>query len=829
MPLTSGTRLGRYEVRTQIGAGGMGEVYLAQDLNLRRSVALKLLPAEYTQDEGRLRRFEQEACAASGLNHPNILTIHEIGAEGEAHFIATEFIDGESLRYRMTRGDMKLREMLDVVIQVAAALTAAHEAGIVHRDIKPENIMVRRDGYVKVLDFGLAKLMERRTTDSEASTMVNTDPGVVMGTASYMSPEQARGIEVDARTDIWSLGVVIYEMIAGRTPFEGATTGDMLGLILGDRNAPPLARFAGDVPSELERIVTKALTKDREERYQTAKDLLIDLKRLKQQLEVEAEIERTAAPEFRVGATGTGDRRAAVQTMGQPAPASTSNVPHIAGEITRNKLGIGIAVVVLLAIAAFAYFAYFARRDSGSVREAITSIAVLPFVNASNNPDAEYLSDGISESLINSLSQLPQLKVIARSSSFKFRGTDANPQEAAKALGVEAILTGRVIQLGDQLQISAELVDARDGTHVWGEQYNRKAADLLAVQSEISREISEKLRIRLSGEERKQLAKRYTENTEAYQLYLKGRYYWNKRTPEDLKKGIGYFQQAIDIDPNYALAFAGLADSYIIFGNFGLLPPKEVYPKARGAAQKALEIDGNLAEAQVSMAFVKALFEWDWQGADAGFKRAIELNPNYGPAHQWYGVYLAGAGRLTEAVAQAQRAQEVDPLSLTINSVVGWMLYFDRQYDRAIEQEKKTLEMDPNFVLSYHYRGMAYEQKGMYPEAIADLQNAVTLSGSRTTVLGPLGHAYAIAGRRSEARKVLDEVMQLRARAYFPSYEIALIYTGMGEKDQAFKWLDKAYEERSPWLIHIRVDPRFETLHSDPRFADLVRRVGLSP
>jgi eukaryotic-like serine/threonine-protein kinase len=825
MPLNAGTRLGRYEVRTQIGAGGMGDVYLAQDLNLRRSVALKLLPAEYTQDEGRLRRFEQEACAASGLNHPNILTIHEIGAEGEAHFIATEFIDGESLRLRMTRGDMKLREMLDIVIQVAAALTAAHEAGIVHRDIKPENIMVRHDGYVKVLDFGLAKLIERRITDSEASTMVNTDPGVVMGTASYMSPEQARGIDVDARTDIWSLGVVIYEMIAGRVPFEGTTTGDMLSLILGERNAPPLARFARDVPSELERIVTKALTKERGERYQTARDLLIDLKRLKQQLDVEAEIERTTAPEFAAGATGTGDKSAAVQTMGQPAPASTSNAQHIAGEIARNKLGIGIAAVVLLAIAAFAYFAYFARRDGGSAREAITSIAVLPFVNASNNPEAEYLSDGISESLINTLSQVPNLRVVPRSTVFRYKGRDIDPQTIGRELGVRAVLTGKLVQRGDTLSIQTELIDVAEESQLWGEQYNRKLADLLAVQEEISREISEKLRIRLSGEERKQLAKRYTENTEAYQLYLKGRYHWNKRTPEDLKKGIGYFQQAIDIDPNYALAFAGLADSYIIFGNFGLLPPKEVYPKARGAAQKALEIDGNLAEAQVSLAFVKALFEWDWQGADAGFKRAIELNPNYGPAHQWYGVYLAGAGRLTEAVAEAQRAQEVDPLSLTINSVVGWMLYFDRQYDRAIEQENKTLEMDPNFVLSYRYRGMAYEQKGMYPEAIADLQKAVTLSGARTT--SSLGHAYAIAGRRSEARKVLDEAMQLRAQEYLPSYEIAIIYTGMGEKDQAFEWLDKAYEERSPWLIHIRVDPRFETLHSDARFADLVRRVGL--
>ena len=830
MPVAPGTRLSHYEIRSQIGAGGMGEVYLAQDIRLRRSIALKILPLEFTENGDRLRRFEQEASTASGLNHPNIITIHEIGSEGKTHFIATEFIDGESLRQHVSRADIKVREVLDIVIQVASALTAAHEAGIVHRDIKPENIMVRRDGYVKVLDFGLAKLMERQTTDSEASTMVNTDPGVVMGTASYMSPEQARGIDVDARTDIWSLGVVIYEMMAGRVPFEGTTTGDMLGLILGERNAPLLARFARDVPSELERIVTKALTKERDERYQTAKDLLNDLKRLKQQLDVEAEMERTAAPEFTAGATRTSGRSASVQTMGQPAPASTSNAQYIAGEIKRHKLGVGILGVMLLgvaAIAAVAYFGYFAR-DSGPGREAITSIAVLPFVNASNNPDAEYLSDGISESLINSLSQLPQLKVIARSSSFKFKGKTTEPGEVAKALGVRAIVTGRVIQVGEQLQISAELVDTSDGTQVWGEQYNRKATDLLAIQSEISREISEKLRLKLTGEEQMRLTKRYTENTQAYQLYIQGRYYWNKRTPESLSKAIEYFNQAINVDPKYALAYAGLADCYVLLTDYGVMAPKESAQKTKTAAMTALEIDDTLAEARTSLAFVKERYEWDFTGAEKEFKRAIELNPNYATAHQWYGESLSSMGRHQEAIAENKRAQELDPLALIINVALGARFYLARQYDEAVRQLLKTLELDPNFPRVHFRLGLTYVQKGMYREAVAELQKTVELSGRDSIYVASLAYVYGMSGQKAEALKLLDELKQRSNREYVSPYYMAFAYVGLGEKDQAFAWLERACQERDFWLRLLKVDPVWDSLRSDPRFADILRRIGFA-
>jgi eukaryotic-like serine/threonine-protein kinase len=825
MPLNAGTRLGRYEVRTQIGAGGMGEVYLAQDLNLRRSVALKLLPAEYTQDEGRLRRFEQEACAASGLNHPNILTIHEIGAEGEAHFIATEFIDGESLRQRMTRSDMKLREMLDVVIQVAAALTAAHEAGIVHRDIKPENIMVRRDGYVKVLDFGLAKLIERRTTDSEASTMVNTDPGVVMGTASYMSPEQARGTDVDARTDIWSLGVVIYEMMAGRVPFEGTTTGDMIGLILGDKNAPPLARFAREVPAELERIVTKALTKERDARYQTAKDLLIDLKRLKQQLDVDAEIERTAAPGFTAGATGTSGMGAAVQTA-QPSPVSATNAQY------GHKSGLLIPGVILLglaAIAAIAYFGYFAGDRTGALnssggKEAITSIAVLPFVNASNNPDAEYLSDGISESLINSLSQLPQLKVIARSSSFKFKGKSAEPSEVAKALGVRAIVSGRVIQLGDQLQISAELVDASDGTQVWGDQYNRKATDLLAMQSEISREIADRLRLKLTSTEQQQLAKRSTTNPEAYELLLKGRFYRNKGGPEGRTKAIEYFSKAAALDPNYALAYAALAGAYNSLIASATVDPKVITPKAQAAVERALQLDETLAEAHLPSATLR-FNNWEWAVAEREYKRSIELNPSYSGAHNVYSNYLASMGQHEQAIAEARRARELDPLSTGVNWRVGTALFKARRYDEAIEQLKKALELDPNFTLTHLWLGYTYAAKGQYAEAIDRYREAMRLGEDNTSTKNYLGYSLAMSGKRNEALAILKELQT--TKEYVSPAELAVLYAGLGDKEQAFVALERAYDAHDFQLEYLKTEPAYDSLRSDPRFADLLRRVGL--
>jgi serine/threonine-protein kinase len=603
MSLAAGTKLGRYEIRSQLGAGGMGEVYLAFDTELDRTVAVKILPAALAADQQRLHRFTQEAKAASALNHPHILTIYEIGATDNSRFIATEFIDGDTLRQRISTG-IKLVDILEISIQVGSALAAAHAVGIIHRDLKPENVMIRRDGFVKLLDFGLAKLAQPvdSVTDTEAPTkaMVNTAAGTVMGTANYMSPEQAKGINVDTRTDVWSAGAVLYEMITGHLPFAGETPTETISLIL-QKDPAPLTRYTNEVPAELERIVTKALTKDREERYQTAKDMALDLRNLKRKLEVDAEIERTVPPEIRT-------HRSTSSKVAATANASASTMPQFGGpnssaeyifnSIKQHRRGAVLVLAAVVLLGAGITYLYSARTK----RTAIDSIAILPLANTAADPNAEWLSDGITESIINNLSQLPNLTVIARSSVFRYKGRDIDPQAAARDLKVRAALTGRVVQRGDNLSISVELVDVSNNRQIWGQQYNRKMSDLLAMQSEISREISEELRLRLTGEERNRVTKQYTANAEAYQLYLKGRYHWNKRTLEELKRSVEYFNQAIEKDPNYALAYAGIADCYGV-PQIGLSPP-EAMPKAKAAAMKALSIDDSLAEAHTSLANV---------------------------------------------------------------------------------------------------------------------------------------------------------------------------------------------------------------------------------
>jgi serine/threonine protein kinase/Tfp pilus assembly protein PilF len=845
--LEAGQRIGHYKVTGLLGQGGMGEVYLAQDTRLGRPVALKLLPARFTIDVERVRRFEQEARSASALNHPNIVTIHEIGREDSTHFIATEFIDGVTLREHMAGRALKLKEVLDIAAQIASALSAAHEAGIVHRDIKPENVMLRRDGYVKVLDFGLAKLTlhQATMTEAEATTraIVKTNPGVVMGTVQYMSPEQARGAEVDARTDIWSLGVMLFEMVTGRMPFEGETTSHTAVSIL-ESEPPPLARYA-EVPDELERIVNKALRKEREERYQTAHDLALDLKSLKQELEVEARLKRSLQPdENGSGAAKKSDGQAAVvvenlhgpaaQTTHVATPRPTSSAEYVVGEIKRHRRGFALAAAAIaIAVTVAAYYFYFAKSGEfiGS-SEVINSVAVLPFVNASGDPNTEYLSDGISDSVINSLSRLPQMRVISLNSVLRYKGKQVDPQAVGRELNIRAVLMGRMTQRGEDLTISAELVDVRDSRRLWGVQYNRKLSDILAVQEEIAREISEGLRLRLSGEEKKLLAKRYTENSEAYLLYSLGNYYFRQNTKEAFEKAIESFEQAIKIDPNYALAYAGLATTYQFMGSRGFAPPKEYEQKVEWAALKALQLDDTLAEAHVSLGLYKML-NFDWAGAEKEVKRALELDPNSSQANAAYAIYLRNVRGADKALPYAIRASELD--SSPRPGEPAFAYFLARQYDKAIELYRKNLEKRPDNAHIHILLGEAYVAKGMPAEGVAMMQKGVALDATldktpeRWDRYPMLAYAYAVAGRRNEALKILDEQHRLTKQRDVSPYNFAIIYTGLGDKDRAFEWLTKCVEQRTLIISHLKSRPLFDPLRSDPRYRELLRRMNLEP
>ncbi len=817
--LQIGERLSHFKIIEPLDAGGMGKIYLAEDLRLHRRVALKVLPDDIAADKDYLRRFEQEALAASALNHPNILTIYEIVETNDSRFIASEYIKGETLR--RTIQNLSVSDTLDIAVQIAAALDAAHRSGIIHRDIKPENIMRREDGLIKVLDFGLAKLLEKQTEnlDTEATTraLVQTEPGLIMGTAAYMSPEQARGKAVDARTDIFSFGVVMYEMLSGKLPFAGDSSNDVIAAILKTEPAP-LARY--DVPKDLAHIVSKALRKNADERYQHIKDLLIDLKDFKQDSEFEAKLKRNAAPS-KNESKAAGKPHAFTKTQNARTTLSTE---YIAGEIRNNKLGFGILSVLILAAIGFGYW-FFASRSTNIAP--IESIAVMPFVNESGNADTEYLSDGMTESLISSLSQLPKLAVKARSSVFRYKGKDVKPQTIGNALSVQAVLLGRIVQHNDMLTLSLELVDAQTENVIWSEQYNRQQTDLVWLQSEIARDVSQKLRLRLSGAEERRVAKNYTTNTEAYQLYLKGRFYWNKRTGEGLKKSVEYFNQAIEQDQNYALAFAGLAESYVIFSGFAVSTPQEAYPKAKAAAKKALELDETLAEAHAALGLELLAYEWNAAESSREFQRAIELNPNYATARHWYGNQnLLYTGRFEEAIVEMRRAQELDPLSLVINTDLGDTYFYARQYDKAIEQLRKTIEMDQSFYYAHYELGMALEMKGAYAEAIAQYQRARGLNND-PRVPALLGHALAASGRRDEALKTLSELKEIAKQQYVPAYNFAIVYAGLKDPDQAFEWLEKSYQDRSSRMTILQVDPFLDNLRSDPRLADLISRVGL--
>ncbi len=831
-----GKRLSHYQVRSLLGVGGMGEVYLAQDTKLDRAVALKILPDQLAADKNRMRRFEQEARSAAALNHPHIAHIYEIGEAEGKHFISMEYIDGETLSDKIHRDTTPLANLLKYLAQVAGGLAKAHEKGIVHRDLKPDNVMITRDGYAKILDFGLAKLIETRPETVAADEVPNevatiklaqhSTPGMVMGTVGYMSPEQAQGRvrEIDHRSDVFSFGCILYEAATGLRAFRGEDMLDSLHKIV-YAPTPQIKDTNPKAPEDLQRIVRRCLAKEPEKRYQSIKDLGIELEELAQELQAVPESEQIV----RAAAGRTATRSdvptkternssSGMGTAGSGAPHPTSSAEYVVSGISHHKRAALVAVVVVLGIAAAGWF-YFRSQNS---QIAVHSIAVLPFMNVSKDTEMDYLSDGISESLINSLSQLPGIKVIARNSAFKYKGTDLDLKEVAKALGVDAILTGRVTQRGENLAISVELVNAGDKTQIWGEQYTRKPTDLLQVQAEISREIADSLRLRLNADQQRQLAKRSIVKPAAYEMLLKGRFYWNKGANEDRKKGIDYYEQAISIDPNYALAYAELANAYSILGNDGVIDPQEAVHRAEDAGVKALDLDADLSEAYNALAYNKQL-AWDWAEAERQYKRAIELNPNYADAHASYSTFLSLLGRREQAIGEAKRAKELDPISIRINIGVFITLFMTRQYDQALDILRQMHELDPNHPLTHIYSGYTYAAMGRYPEAIAAYKEGMRLGNIDESLRLYLGYAYAKAGQREEAQAILGEVQ--KTKQYVSPAEFAILYVGLGENDQAFQLLERAYAAHDVQLQYLNADPHFDSLHSDPRFVDLIRRM----
>ena len=814
---------GSYKILSPLGAGGMGEVYLAEDVRLHRKVALKVLPEALAQDKDRFRRFEQEAFAASALNHPNILTIYEFGTTateaGETHFLASEFIDGETLRARMQREPLALNEALDITVQTAQALTAAHEAKIIHRDIKPENVMLRKDGIVKVLDFGLAKLIEREPLDAEAETrkLGLTQAGTVMGTVAYMSPEQARGETVDERTDIFSLGVMLYEMIARRQPFTGATVNHVIVAILENEPAP----LSEDTPAELGRIVQQMLAKRLEDRYGSAQDLLADLKKLQIRLLLEAEQARASSS----SEDGETLMVKPATTAGPEAKATAAGNPQ--GTTPDNpKLGrrwmAALLVLVALAVGLLAYLS-FTPSNQG-----IESLAVLPFENHSANADSEYLSDGLAESLIYRLSQLPNLRVSPTSSVFRYKGKDTDPQVIAKELGVDSVMTGRITQRGDNLTLSVNLVDARIGKSLWGEQYERKMSELLATQREIAAEITRKLQLKLSGDSAQKLAKRYTENDQANQLYLRGRFHLAKRTKDDILKGIDYFEQATKLDPSFALAYATIAESHNVLGKNADLAPNEVLPQAKAAATRALEIDSTLAEAHGALADTLAVYDWNWAESEREYAKAFQLDPNVSYIHLTHGVsYLVPLGRRDEAVAELRRAMELEPLSLIASTMLSASYMYAGQHEKALEQQKKTYDLDPDFRFGRQYLGYAYIALGRYDDAIALAEKGLKTSPLSQHDLAIGGLAYAKSGRRREVQQYLARFADLAKANYVRTVYTASIYAALGDRDKAFAELERAFQVRDYFLPRIKLDPFMDPLRDDPRFKDLLRRMNL--
>ena len=816
--------LGHYKILATLGAGGMGEVYLAQDTRLGRKIALKLLPPEFTIDAERLQRFEQEARAASALSHPNVCVIHEIGYTEEGRrFITMEYIEGATLRQRLAEKRLTLLEALDVAVQIAAGLAAAHAVGIIHRDIKPENVMLRSDGLVKVLDFGLAKLTQQ-TSETDADTlmrsMVKTGSGMIMGTVGYMSPEQARGLAVDSRTDIWSLGVLLYEMIAGRAPFDGATPSDLLVSIL-ERDPLAISQNTLEVPAELERIVRKALRKDRDERYQTAEDFLVDLKSLRHELAIGAEVARYQKPiPTSEPANTTSDRT-----------ANTSQDHSV--WFTRSRILILGGIAGLLLVAALVSARLLRQGSTSMPQTEIKSLAVLPFKPLSTDSRNESLEMGMAETLITKLGAIKQIVVRPMSAVRKYTDPHQDPVTAGRELQATAVLDGSIQKAGERVRVTVRLMNTGTGEAVWAEQFDADFTDIFEVQDSISERVTTALALELSAGERGRLTKRHTDNSEAYQLYLQGHYFFGRQTGDrgdNLMKSFEYYQRAIEKDPNFALAYIGMAQSYLALTGNTRAPAQEVIPKAVANMTKALELDPMLAEARNTLAEIKYQFEYDWQGAEKEFKRAIELNPTAARIHLAYGWFLMTAGRFEEARAEMEKAQELDPSSMGINRSRGRLLFFMRQYDQAIEHYRKIVELDPSVGSNHWSLARTYELKGMYAEAIegyAKYNDIIRLF--RPEEMQQYREIVRASGWQVFAQKIAADMEEKAKKEYVSPVVMAQDFARADNKDRAFVWLEKALEARDPALVQLKIEPVYDSLRSDPRYIDLLRRINLTP
>ena len=777
--------ISHYKIISKLGAGGMGEVYLAEDSRLGRKVALKVLPASYQYDYDRRDRFLREARAASALRSPNVTSIYDIGEHENTMFIAMEYVEGELLSDKLAHGPLSVPQAVDIAIQVAEALEEAHSLSIVHRDIKSSNVIVAARGIVKVLDFGLAKILSTPSQDADQTVRLGkeTSPGVILGTVSYMSPEQALGQAVDGRTDLFSLGVLLYEMLTGRQPFEGNTTAELLVAIL-NHEPPPLTEYSAEIPPDVQWIISKALRKDRELRYQTARDLIVDLRNL-----------------------GHG-----LKTVVLDPTQVTHGVSRSVQQAAREEI---------------------AKKDSksrGKRRKTIDSIAVLPFENSTHDSEIDYLVDGITEGVINTLSRLPKIRVMARSTVFKYKGRDVDPQQVAAELKVRAVLTGRMRKVGDQFLIGAELVDVSDGAQLWGNQYTRTMSGLVTVQDEISTEVSEKLKVKLTTSERKKLANLHPQNSGAYDLYLKGRYHWSKWTQQGFQQAIANFEDALGKDPGFALAYSGLADSFGVLSYLAMDPGETqgLILKSKAYAKRALELDEALPEAHLTLGNIAHFHDWDWTAAELELKLALELNPNLAPGHQGYSLFLMDQCLFDEAISEAELALQLDPLSLPISTSSGYVHFCAGRYTEAIQRLKSTAESGADVQLAHQMLGASLERIGKNEEAIAEYLKLMPEGPRGSELAESLREAFASSGMVGFWRRYAAIAPELVGQRLITPIFGAVIHTALGDNNAAFEWLEKAFAVRLPLLSHIQADPRFAPLRSDPRFGELLRRMGVT-